>query len=294
MAGSFGAGAFATLLATPCSAPFLGTAVGFALAGRLSAIVSVFVALGIGMALPYLALAAFPRLAHWLPRPGRWMLKVRIVLGFALAATGVWLLWVLNAQTGSASSLTVAAAMLLLWALFGWRHRMPNTPAWMSRTLPLGISVLSAVALASPVLLKQDVGSQQAHANHPWRPLDEAGISGEVAAGHTVFVDVTASWCVTCQVNKRMVIYQGKTERALFSNPSVTPMQADWTNANPAIGKYLASFGRYGIPFNAVYGLSAPKGIALSEVLTERTVLDALTRASASPVAMHAATSNVR
>jgi suppressor for copper-sensitivity B len=277
-AGNFVTGAFATLLATPCSAPFLGTAVGFALAGATSDIVAVFTALGLGMASPYLLVAAYPRMASWLPRPGAWMVKVRVALGFALAATGVWLLWVLQSQAGLYAALAVGLLMLLLWAVLGWQHRSSS-----SRAVPIALTAGLAVVVASfvaPALLTAPVQAPSQAAKYTWQPFDQAAIQREVAAGRTVFVDVTADWCVTCQVNKRVVLYQGQTANALFARNTVVPMQADWTSPNPAIGQYLAGFGKYGIPFNVVYGPAAPQGIVLSEVLTEAAVLEALAKAS--------------
>ena len=227
LAGPFLTGVFATLLATPCSAPFLGTAVGFALARGPVEILAVFFALGIGLALPYLLVAALPRLATRLPRPGRWMLTLRRVLGLALAGTALWLGWLLAASL----------------------H--PSAPA--------------------------AVQAEQAH----WRSFDLAAVKKEVAAGHVVFVDVTADWCLTCLANNRPVLDRPEVA-ARLDDPSgaVVAMRADWTRPDEAISRYLASFGRYGVPFNVVYGPGAPEGLPLSELLSVRAVLEGLTKAS--------------
>jgi suppressor for copper-sensitivity B len=226
--GHFLSGAFATLLATPCSAPFLGTAIGFALARGPSEIVAIFASLGIGMAVPYLAMAGWPDLARRLPKPGAWMVTVKKAMGVALAATALWLGSILATQTG-------------------------------------------VLGLAAPV---QDGKTAVA-----WVPFDPAALRQAVADGKVVFVDVTADWCITCKVNKATVVERGEVAKRL-NNAGAVPMRADWTTPDDGIARYLASFNRYGIPFNAVYGPGAPDGIALSELLTEAEVLAALERAS--------------
>ncbi len=227
LAGPFFTGVFATLLATPCSAPFLGTAVGFALARGPLEILAVFLTLGLGLALPYLLVAAAPGLATALPRPGRWMLTLRRVLGCALAGTALWLGWLL------AVSLHFSA------------------PA----------------------------ASQAETAR--WRPFDLAQVKAEVAAGHTVLVDVTAEWCLTCLANKRLVLDRPEVAGRL-NDPSgaVVTMRADWTRPDEAISRYLAGFGRYGVPFNVLYGPGAPDGLPLPELLSAEAVLAGLKKAA--------------
>ena len=220
----FLSGAFATLLATPCSAPFLGTAIGFALARGPADILAIFAALGLGMAAPFLAVALWPDFALRMPRPGRWMVTVRKAMGVALAGTALWL--------G-----TVLAATLMVPA--------PTEPA------------------AGGI---------------PWVAFDQAAIRDLVKDGKVVFVDVTADWCITCKVNKAAVVERGEVARRL-GTAGVIAMRADWTRPDDGISRYLASFGRYGIPFNAVYGPSAPDGLALSELLSEAEVLAALDKA---------------
>lgn len=216
--GHFLAGMFATLLATPCSAPFLGTAIGFALARGPAEILAVFAVMGIGLALPYLLIAAAPGLVSWLPKPGAWMLQLKKVLALALMATALWLASVMLTQTGFS------------------RH---------------------AASAATAV---------------KWQQFDQADLAALVAAGQVVLVDVTADWCLTCKVNKALVLDQGPVN-ALLGAGEVIGMRADWTNPDPVIAGYLASFGRYGIPFNAVYGPGAVSGIALPELLSADRVL---------------------
>jgi suppressor for copper-sensitivity B len=228
--GHFMTGAFATVLATPCSAPLLGTAVGFALASDGLTILLIFAALGLGMAAPYLLIAAFPGLATCLPRPGRWMLTLKKILALALVGTAVWLGWVLWGQLSPPAPESPSAPAVQ------WQ---PFTPA-------------------------------------PTTPPQ--AVAAALAEGKVVFVDVTADWCITCKVNKAAVLDREPVVSALQA-PTVVALRADWTNPSDPIAAYLASFGRYGIPFNVVYGPSAPQGIALSELLTRDAVLDALKQA---------------
>ncbi len=217
--GDFLTGAFATLLATPCTAPFLGTAVGFALAGSAVDIFTIFTFLGLGLAAPYILLALMPRLFKYLPKPGAWMLKLRRVLAIALLATAAWL----------ASTLYTVSTQ--------------------------------------PTL---DAG---------WEQFSEAAIAPAVAEGKVVFVDITADWCLTCKANKRLVL---DTEDVItgLNQPHVVRMQGDWTQQDEVIAAYLKSFGKFGIPFNVVYGPAAPQGIILPELLSKRAVLDALVTAA--------------
>ncbi len=219
--GSFGAGVLATLLATPCTAPLLGTALGFALASGPAEILAVFAVMGLGLALPYLAVAAMPGLALKLPRPGVWMLELKRVLAVALVLSAAWLGWVLANELGPPPAVTSADF---------------------------------------------------------WRPFDAASIPGLVRDGRVVFVDVTADWCLTCKVNERLVLDQAAVQQALAAQ-NLVAMRADWTRPDPAIARYLREFGRYGIPFNAVYGPGLPTGQALPEILTADRVLAALGQA---------------
>jgi suppressor for copper-sensitivity B len=224
-ARSFFTGVLATALATPCSAPFVGTAVGFALARGAGEILAIFLALGLGLALPYLAVAAAPGLVSVLPRPGRWMRWLKGLLGLTLVGTAVWLMSIIGTQTGL---LSVGAAVR------GDSH---------------------------------------------WTRFEEAAIPDLVAKDRIVFVDVTADWCITCQANKRLVIEQDPVASRLQQD-DVVAMKADWTNPDPEIADFLGRHGRYGIPFNIVYGPGAPAGIVLPELLTTEAVAAALEQAA--------------
>ena len=273
LGGHFLTGAFATLLATPCSAPFLGTAVGFALSHGPGQIFAVFAALGIGLALPYLVVAAAPGLATALPRPGPWMVVLRRVLGFALAATAVWLTSVLAVEAGATAAAAVAGLMIVAVGLLYLRHRLAGRPR---RAVVAGLAAITLTAFVVPGLSGPAPTDLKAEAL--WVAFDEGAIAGQIARGKVVFVDVTAEWCITCQANKALVLYQGEVARRL-GGAGVVAMQADWTHPDAAISRYLSSFGRYGIPFDAVYGPGAPRGIPLPELLSAAAVLAALDRA---------------
>ena len=266
--GSVATGAFATLLATPCSAPFLGTALGFALASGPSEIIGIFLAMGLGMALPYLLVAGFPRLARVLPRPGAWMIHLRRVLALLLAGTAVWLLWVLAGEIGMRAALAVGLLMAFAALVLGVLRQATR---WAMLALVL------ATALLVPVLVPPS--RSVAAASGPWQRFDPAAIAGLVRDGHVVFVDVTADWCLTCKVNERFVL-ETDAIRAALTAPNVVAMRADWTRPDPAINAYLNRFGRYGIPFNAAYGPAAPGGVPLPELLTPGAVTGALAQAA--------------
>ena len=272
--GHFFSGAFATLLATPCSAPFLGTAVGFALSRGAFDIYSVFAALGLGMALPFLAVAVFPRVATKLPRPGTWMIKLKKILSLALAATAVWLITVLAAQVSIIAAVLVAVLMVVATLLIGGRGRLP---AKAGSAVPAGVVLAAVLAFGVPVALPAAENTQKVEqrGDVAWLPFDEAAIPQLVAEGHTVFVDVTAEWCITCQVNKKRVLDVGQVAEAL-GNDRIITMKADWTRPSDVISEYLASFDRFGIPFNVVYGPDKPGGVVLPELLTDGAVLTAL------------------
>ncbi len=270
-------GLFGAVLATPCSAPFLGTAVAFALAGRGLDILIVFTSLGLGLAVPYLVVAALPGLVNVLPKPGRWMVYLKFLLGLMLGGTVLWLLLVLKGVAGFPASVAVWLFATALVFVLSWRRS-----AFWIRLIAGG--TLASLALAAPVALSQ--AQQKAPHELPalkWVQFDRGEIARLVSRGQVVFVDVTADWCITCKANKALVIERDPVLSALGTE-NVTAMQADWTRPDEGISRYLASFGRFGIPFNAVYGPSAPQGIVLSELLTSSEIIDALRIAKGSSI----------
>ncbi len=277
---AFLTGAFVTLLATPCSAPFVGTAVGFALSRGPAQIASVFAAMGLGMAAPYLLVAALPSLARALPRPGRWMGALRIILGLLLAGTAGWLLWVLAQVAGPVASLLAAAAVSLMLVLLAVRGRATRTGAAPRRGLAPAVAAAAGLAILAPAVASS--GQQAAipaAADALWQPMDTAAIAPLVAAGDVVFVDVTAAWCLTCKVNELGVLARAPVA-GLLRRPGLVALRADWTRPDPAISAYLQGFGRYGVPLDVVYGPGRPGGVALPELLTTDAVSRAIADAS--------------
>ena len=279
--GYFLTGMLATLLATPCSAPFVGTAVSFALSRGPIDIFVIFGAMGVGLALPYLTVATLPGIAVALPRPGRWMIHLRRLLGLALGGTAVWLLSVLAGDIGLWGVVVLGALLLALALVLALLHRLPEgkRPLLWGGAAALGIASLALPALISSGPTAQARTQAQAELAAGWAPFEEARIGDMVAQGRTVIVDVTANWCITCLANKTLVLDRPEMKQA-FETGEVVTMRADWTRPDEAISRYLAKFGRYGIPFNVVYGPKAPEGILLPELLSRDAVLDALERAS--------------
>lgn len=270
LAGDFATGALAAILATPCSAPFLGTAVTFALAGSPLDTLLVFTALGIGLAAPYLLVALKPSLISKLPKPGRWMLWVKFALGLLLAGTALWLVFVLSNVAGTFAAILSLAAILL--ALIFLR---PLATRNFARSGLLA-SIIAAIAL--PALLQSAAPAEADARSDIWREWQMSAITGHVVEGKAVFVDVTADWCLTCKTNKALVLDRSPIAEILASD-GVVAMQADWTRPDPEILAYLQDNGRFGIPFNMVYGPHAPQGIALPEILTTSAVTEALNEA---------------
>ncbi|MGY3436505.1 MULTISPECIES: protein-disulfide reductase DsbD family protein [unclassified Marinovum] len=267
--GDFATGAFAAVLATPCSAPFLGTAVAFAMSGGGLEIGVIFTALGLGLALPYLAVAAFPGVVSVLPKPGRWMVALKTVMGVLLALTAAWLFFVLAGVAGLATAGIVALLMAACLVLL----RLPRLPFRGAAVAALAVFAIALSALRAPAPAEAATNATR------WASFDERQISELVIAGKIVFVDVTADWCLTCKANKALVLDRGPVSEALAGD-DIVAMQADWTRPNPAISAYLERFNRFGIPFNAVYGPAAPEGIALPELLSEKAVFEAIEKAS--------------
>lgn len=273
-AGHYFQGMFATLLATPCSAPFLGTAVAFALAASALEMILIFTALALGMALPWLVVATFPGVAAYLPKPGAWMNKVKLLFGAMMLITSVWLLYLLTNHLPP--FWVVVIAVVILVTLLVKTKRVYGDKA-------LAISGGASLILLVGALVGGSVTAKHWSTPLPedlaWRPLSDEIITSSVAQGKTVFVNVTADWCVTCKANKIGVILQDPVYSAL-NHSKVVPVQGDWTHPDGAVTDYLRANGRFGVPFNIVYGPSAPQGIALPVILTSDIVMSALEQAS--------------
>jgi suppressor for copper-sensitivity B len=279
--GHLVSGLFATLMATPCSAPFLGTAVSFALSQPASTIFAVFTAIAVGMALPYFILAAAPRAAQLLPKPGPWMDKLRVVMGFLLAAAAIWLLYVLAAQV-SRERLAFIELSILALAMFVWIRHGAATRGWLKKLALVGMVAMMALAVAlavgaEPATASPSTGDHSAGLID-WLTFDRQEAERLAAEGRLVFVDVTADWCFTCKVNERLVLETPEVAGALQKH-EVISMKADWTTRSDTITQYLADHGRYGIPFYLLYRPGREPHV-FSELLTKDAVISEIEQAS--------------
>lgn len=270
LAGHFGQGALATLLATPCSAPFLGTAVAFALAAPLPALWGIFTALGVGMSLPWLAVALWPKLVLFLPRPGRWMNRLRIGMGGLMLASSLWLLSLMVSHVGLQLVIVITGVLLLTLLLaIGWRYGV-RVAAIVSL---IGVLIIGGLLLAGS--LTANLWRKPLHDNIPWQPLTESAIKAALVEHKRVFVDVTADWCVTCKVNKIHVLMRDDVQQALQA-PDVVALRGDWTRPSADITEFLRQRGSVAIPFNQIYGPQQPQGVVLSPLLDRDVLLKIL------------------
>lgn len=272
LTGSFFTGVLATVVATPCTAPLMGAAVGFALAQPPLITFAVFTALGVGLALPYLLLTFQPSWTRLLPRPGAWMEVLKQLTSVPLFITVVGLVWVYGSLYSSSVSDSVDHIArllfgLLILAIAGWA-----LGRWPAKTgSAIAATLLCAVALAVPLV-------QPNRDPLVWQPYSQATLDQARAAGHPVFIDFTAAWCLSCQVNEKAVLRSADVERQLSAG-KVTLLRADWTHEDPEITKQLAAVGRSGVPTYVLYpGKQDSKADVLPELLTKSLVLDAIER----------------
>ena len=278
--GSFLSGVLATTLATPCTAPFMGSALAVALGQSSIIAVLIFTSLGIGMSTPYLLLSFFPKGLAYLPKPGEWMNGMKQLLAFPLFATVLWLMWVLGNQIDADAVIRFATGALVL--AFGlWIFGRWCAPHQSNMWRRIGFIVTSALLVASvyvayPVeAVKRDELSMQATKAHDqWEPFSKARLKELVANKQPVFVDFTAAWCLTCQINHKMVL-DSEVVVAAFKEKGVTLLRGDWTNRNEEISKVIEEHGKSGVPLDIVYSPSGKTKI-LAPVLTQQIVLAAI------------------
>ncbi|PME21577.1 cytochrome C biogenesis protein [Vibrio cyclitrophicus] len=268
--GHFVQGMFATLLATPCSAPFLGTAVAYALGASYQELWAIFIALGIGMSAPWLIFATFPNLTKLLPKPGAWMFKVKLIFGLMMFATSLWLASLMTPFIGKFSTILMSLSIVISVLIWIGRKlgRKVLIPIVATTTLVFGAALIigsvTADNWATPIV--DDLA---------WQKLDSKQIPQLVEQGKTVFVDVTAEWCITCKANKIGVILQNPVYNHL-QQEDIVLMKGDWTTPSESVTQYLQSNGRFGVPFNIVYGPSYKSGIPLPIILDSDTVVQTL------------------
>ncbi|MDO6527462.1 protein-disulfide reductase DsbD family protein [Motilimonas sp. 1_MG-2023] len=272
--GHYVQGMFATLLATPCSAPFLGTAVAFALGADTYSLFIIFTALGVGMALPWLLIAMAPQLARYLPRPGNWMQQIKVFFSVLLFATSVWLISLLQSFIGGWLWVIYGIFAIALCCLIKQKYGTKIA------LICISVSFIGLGAIGITASLTSDRWASPLNPDLAWHMLEQQDIDQQVAQGKTVFVDITADWCITCKANKVGVLLQQPVYDAL-QQPNIYLMKGDWTKPAPHISDYLQQNDRYGVPFNIVYGPNAPEGIALPVILNSEDVISAIDRASA-------------
>jgi thiol:disulfide interchange protein DsbD len=278
-AGSFFQGVFATVLATPCTAPFLGTALGFAFTQSSAVILAMFLAIAAGMSAPYFLLSAQPAWMRFLPKPGAWMERVKQFMGFLLLATLLFLLYVLGAQRGT-DAVIWASSFLLVISIACWMKGSFLTLTSSAATRAIALVLILVLVLGSGFYFigkKFRVSQLSSTATSPtgdWQPFTPERLQTEIAQGHHVFVDFTAAWCITCKFNEATVL-ESAAVREAFKRNGIVKLKADWTNADPAITKILKQFGRPGVPFYVLYP-AGQSPITFPELLTKSLVLDKL------------------
>jgi thiol:disulfide interchange protein/DsbC/DsbD-like thiol-disulfide interchange protein len=282
--GSFFQGIFATVLATPCTAPFLGTALGFAFSQSPAVILAMFVAIAAGMSAPYLLLSAQPAWLRFLPKPGPWMLHVKQFMGFLLLATLLFLLYVLGTQRGLEGAIW-ASCFLLVISVACWMKGafvLPTASA-MKRSVVLGLMLVlvigSGIYFIGGKFRSSNVTLTDSRLREDWQAFTPERLQAELDQGRTVFVDFTAAWCLTCKFNEANVLESSEVREA-FQRHAIVKMKADWTNGDPTITKLLQKFGRPGVPLYVLYPRKNEEPIVFPEVLTKGMVLEKLQTAT--------------
>ncbi|WP_245232305.1 protein-disulfide reductase DsbD family protein [Thiorhodococcus minor] len=292
LGGAFGAGALAALVAAPCTAPFMGAALGYGLTLPWGQALSVLLALGLGLALPFLALSLFPALVRWLPRPGPWMETLKQALAFPMLAAAAWLLWVLAVQTGpDGVALGLTGMLLLAFGLWVRERTLLSAPRRrQAGAVTAGATILAALLLGvstDELDVPARSPEEPANAGRPTlraQPYSASRLAEARAEGRPVLVNMTAAWCITCLVNERVALSTAATA-ALLAKHQVRYLKGDWTNRDPAITAYLADFGRSGVPLYVYY---PPQGEprVLPQILTAGSVRETI-EAPSTPVRNH-------
>lgn len=271
---AFLSGVLATVVATPCTAPFMGAALGFTLSQPAHVAILVFTALALGMAAPVTLLSLFPAGLKWLPKPGAWMATFKQFMAFPLLATVVWLVWVLGSQQGNTGVMQLLGGLVLIgmaaWAYGRWGMQGSKLATAASVALMAGgIAFAWPGAPDTTANIRADGTAKPGQL--PWQPWSQDKVAQLRGEGKAVFVDFTATWCITCQVNKRVALHDAAVIKR-FADTGVVPLMADWTRQDPAITAALASFGRNAVPLYVMYPPSGDP-VVLPEVLTPSLVL---------------------
>lgn len=269
-------GMLATVVATPCTAPFMGAALGFALTQSATAALLIFTALGAGMAAPYVALSLWPALLRFLPRPGNWMVRFKQLMAFPLFATVAWLVWVFGHQTGVDGILRLLLGLTLVgaaaWVWGSWATLDASTVTRATaRTVAVALlasGFLLSVAAEPVSSTVNAAGVLKSGSGVQWEPWSEKRVAELRAEGRPVFIDFTAAWCLTCKVNERVAFSSAEVSR-IAGERKIAMLKADWTNRDAAITRALSSFGRSGVPLYVLYeGDPSASPRLLPEILT--------------------------
>ena len=277
-AASFFQGVFATVLATPCTAPFLGTALGFAFTQSPVIILSMFVAIAAGMSAPYLLLCAQPAWMRFLPKPGPWLVHVKQFMGFLLLATLLFLLYVLGAQRGLEGAIW-ASCFLLIVSIACWMKGAFITPTASPVASRTSLVLILVIVLASGVYFiggkfqSTNNASADSRLRGDWQAFTPERLQTELEQDHLVFVDFTAAWCLTCKFNEANVL-ESSAVRNAFQSHAIVKLKADWTNGDPVITKLLQHFGRPGVPLYVLYPGKSQEPIVFPELLTKSMLLE--------------------
>jgi thiol:disulfide interchange protein DsbD len=278
--GSLLTGALAALVATPCTAPFMATALGYAITQPWYRSFAIFETVGFGMALPYLAIAFSPGLRRFLPKPGAWMLRLKQFLAFPIYGTAVWLSFVLAQEAGELAATAVLAGLVLI-GFAAWLYEDVRLTAHRRRRLGVAASALALIGAVAMLPLAGTDRSPRADVSEDtgvdWLPFSTARLDELQAQGRPVFVDVTAAWCITCKLNERVALADRAVVAAFASN-GVATLRADWTRQDPAITRILEANGRAGVPLYLFYPRPHRQGegaaaIVLPQILTAATIL---------------------
>jgi thiol:disulfide interchange protein DsbD len=255
--GAFFTGVLAVVVASPCTAPFMGVALGFALSQSTPILLAVFICMGLGLSFPYVLFGVFPSWSRILPKPGVWMLRFKQVMAVPLLLTCVWLTWLLLQLKGEKGVGLAIAGMIALF-LCVWI----KTKKWQ---VPVAFGFLVLAGGVAAVRALPDVQAEARASELNWEPFQESQMTWE--QGPTIFIDFTADWCLTCKVNERLVFDRKDIVQFLKTN-HVRLLKGDWTRQDPAITQFLSKYQRAGVPFYIAFGPKAPQGKILPEVLT--------------------------
>ncbi len=269
---SFLAGGLAAIVATPCTAPFMGTALGFAVGQPTPILFAIFLALGFGLAMPYLALCYWPALLRFMPKPGPWMERLKQAFAFPMYAVAIWLVWVLAQQAG-ANAVAAALGGMLLIAFGAWLFASSGKNSRFFTSPLAAASLVAAIAIGFVFVKDAPPPVKQTDANARYEAFSPSRLDALRADGRPVFVNLTAAWCITCLVNERIAL--DRTEvTAAFTAANVAYLKGDWTHRDPAITEMLAKFGRNGVPLYVFYPAgTSSQPVVLPQILTPDIVL---------------------